>query len=288
MAGKPLIVAVQGELGSNSELAAREYFEAGQIDILPCRSFEDLFAAVEAGRAGAAMAPVENSLAGSIHDVWDLFCENPSIPATGEIRLRVVHCLIGLPGATLADIRRVRSHPQALAQCGDYLCALDGVEVEAVYDTAGAVQIIKFEDCRREAAIASAQAAADHDMQILAKDLSAADNFTRFLVLGDGAASASAPREQVQTNVKTTVVLEMEQAAAGLPAVLGVLAQNGIEVLKVETHKRVGRPWAYRVYLEFAGAAQPAIDEITDLVADVCVVGTYPTGVAAEPRLHRR
>ena len=202
MAGKPLIVAVQGELGSNSELAAREYFEAGQIDILPCRSFEDLFAAVEAGRAGAAMAPVENSLAGSIHDVWDLFCENPSIPATGEIRLRVVHCLIGLPGATLADIRRVRSHPQALAQCGDYLCALDGVEVEAVYDTAGAVQIIKSEDCRREAAIASAQAAADHGMQILAEDLSAADNFTRFLVLGDGAASASAPREQVQTNVK--------------------------------------------------------------------------------------
>ena len=288
MAGKPLIVAVQGELGSNSELAAREYFEAGQIDILPCRSFEDLFAAVEAGRAGAAIAPVENSLAGSIHDVWDLFCENPSIPATGEIRLCVVHCLIGLPGATLADIRRVRSHPQALAQCGDYLCALDGVEVEAVYDTAGAVQIIKFEDCRREAAIASAQAAADHDMQILAKDLSAADNFTRFLVLGDGTASASAPREQVQTNVKTTVVLEMEQAAAGLPAVLGVLAQNGIEVLKVETHKRVGRPWAYRVYLEFAGAAQPAIDEIADLVADVCVVGTYPTGVTAEPRLHRR
>ncbi len=288
MAGKPLIVAVQGELGSNSELAAREYFEAGQIDILPCRSFEDLFAAVEAGRAGAAIAPVENSLAGSIHDVWDLFCENPSIPATGEIRLRVVHCLIGLPGATLADIRRVRSHPQALAQCGDYLCALDGVGVEAVYDTAGAVQIIKFEDCRREAAIASAQAAADHDMQILAEDLSAADKFTRFLVLGDGAASASAPREQVQTNVKTTVVLEMEQAAAGLPAVLGVLARNGIEVLKVETHKRVGRPWAYRVYLEFAGAAQPAIDEITDLVADVCVVGTYPTGVAAEPRLHRR
>ena len=88
--------------------------------------------------------------------------------------------------------------------------------------------------------------------------------------------------------LKTTVILEMEHAAASLPAVLGVLAGSGIEVLKVETHKRVGRPWAYGVYLEFVGAAGPALDEIAGIAAGLCVVGTYRTGIVAEPRLHRR
>lgn len=278
-----MIVAVQGELGSNSELAAREYFASHAIEILPCFSFGDLFAAVADARAQAAMAPVENSLAGSIHDVWDLFPKHPSINIAGEIRLRVVHCLIGLPGAALADIQRVRSHPQALAQCGDYLADMQGVTTEPVYDTAGAVQIIKSEGKLSEAAIASAQAAADHGMQILAEDLSAADNFTRFLVLGAGLPGATP---------KTTILFELDDSAAGLPAVLGAFVRQGIEVLKVETHKRIGRPWCYRVYLEFVGdttgAANQALQETRSLTSSVHVVGTYPSGTAAEPRLHRR
>ncbi|MDA0334588.1 MAG: bifunctional chorismate mutase/prephenate dehydratase [bacterium] len=279
----PLIVAVQGELGSNSELAALEYFDGRTIDILPCYTFADLFAAVDQGHAQAAMAPVENSLAGSIHDVWNLLLDHHPRVA-GEIRLRVVHCLIGLPGATLADVRRVRSHPQALAQCDEYLTALSGVTVEAAYDTAGAVQIIKSENQPQEAAIASAQAAADHGMQILARELSAADNFTRFLVLGEGVTSVG--------SLKSTVILEMEHTAAALPAVLGRLAARGIEVLKVETCKRIGRPWAYNVYLEFVGGtdgpAGQALAEIGEFVTRRQIVGTYATGVAAEPRLHRR
>ena len=279
----PLIVAIQGELGSNSELAAREYFNGRAVDILPCQSFDDLFAAVEDRRAGAAMAPVENSLAGSIHEVWDLFLEH-HLPVAGEIRLRVIHCLIGLPGASLADVRRVRSHPQALAQCSDYLAAMADVQVEAVYDTAGAVQIIKAEGRREEAAIAPAQAAADHGMQILARDLSAADNFTRFLVLGEGVAGGGSPR--------TSVILEMEHTAAALPAALASFTGRGIEILKVETRKRVGQPWAYGVYLEFAGpadgAAAQALQEISGFVTNVRLVGTSPSGIAAEPRLHTR
>jgi prephenate dehydratase len=278
-----LIVAVQGELGSNSELAALEYFDHRSIEILPCYCFGDLFAAIEQGRAHAAMAPIENSLAGSIHDVWDLFLDHHPHVA-GEIRLRVVHCLIGLPGATMADVQRVRSHPQALAQCGEYLAALPDVAVEAVYDTAGAVKIIKSENRCQEAAIASAQAASDHGMRILAEDLSVADNFTRFLVLGEGAPGGG--------SLKSTVILEMEHTVAALPAVLGLLAAQGIEVLKVETRKRMGRSWAYGVYLEFAGAtdgsAAQALAEAATFVASMQIVGTYPTGIAAEPRLHRR
>lgn len=283
MTASPSIIAIQGELGSNSELAAREYFAAQAIDILPCYSFADMFAAVADGRAGAAMAPVENSLAGSIHDVWDLFLEHDT-PISGEIRLRVVHCLIGLPYAELANVRRVRSHPQALAQCDDFLKSLHDVEVEAVYDTAGAVQMIKTENRPEEAAIASAQAAGDHHMQILAEDLSAADNFTRFLVLGQGVEGGG--------TVKTTVIAEMAHTAAALPAVLGLLAARGIEVLKVETHKRAGRPWAYGVYLEFVGGtdgvAAEAIEQMRNFVDSLRIVGTYPSGIAAEPRLHAR
>ena len=283
MGQQPLTVAIQGELGSNSELAALEYFDGHPIDILPCYSFADLFAAVEQGLAAAAMAPVENSLAGSIHDVWDLLLTHrPRI--AGEIRLRVVHCLIGLPGAAVSDIRRVRSHPQALAQCGDYLRALQDVAVEAVYDTAGAVEIIKSENRGEEAAIASAQAASDHGMPILAKDLAAADNFTRFLVLGSGVAGGGSP--------KSTVILEMEHTAAALPAILGRLVAAGGEVLKGETPKRIGQPWSNGIYLEFAGGpdgpAAQALTEIADFVPALQIVGTYPMGRAAEPRLHQR
>jgi prephenate dehydratase len=280
---QPLTVAIQGELGSNSELAALEYFGTQPIDILPCYCFADLFTAVEQGLAEAAMAPVENSLAGSIHDVWDLLSTHHPVIA-GEIRLRIVHCLIGLPGAAVGDVRRVRSHPQALAQCGNYLNTLQDVTVEAVYDTAGAVEIIKSENRGEEAAIASAQAARDHSMQILARDLSTADNFTRFLVLGSGVAGGGSP--------KSTVILEMEHTVAALPAILGRLVAAGIEVLKVETHKRIGQPWSYGVYLEFAGGtdgpAAQALIEIADFVTDLQIVGTYPTGQAAEPRLHQR
>jgi len=153
-----------------------------------------------------------------------------------------------------------------------------------VYDTAGAVQIIKSENRRQEAAIASAQAAADHGMQILAEDLSATDNFTRFLVLGEGAPGGG--------SLKSTVILEMAHTVAALPAVLGLLAARGIEVLKVETCKRMGQPWTYGVYLEFAGAtdgpAGQALAEAANFVTSLQIVGTYPTGIAAEPRLHRR
>ncbi len=284
MTDAALTVAVQGELGSNSELAAREYFDGRDVDVLPCRTFAALFSALSRGRAEAAMAPVENSLAGSIHEVWDLLRERP-LPVCGEIRLRIGHHLIAPAGTRLEDLRRIRSHPQALAQCREFLDGLEEVQVEPVYDTAGAVMMVKAEGRSDEAAIATAQAAEDNGMQVLVADLAGRHNFTRFLVLGEGTGSGGSP--------KTTVVLEMDHTAAGLPAVLGQLTRAGLEVLKVETRKRVGRPWAYLVYLDFAGdaAAEPAagaLREVAGLVAGQHLVGTYPAGITAEPRLYPR
>ena len=227
---------------------------------------------------------MENSLAGSIHEVWDLLRETPA-PVCGEIRLRIGHHLIAPAGTRLEDLRRIRSHPQALAQCREFLDGLPGVQVEPAYDTAGAVLMVKAEGRSDEAAIATAQAAEDNGMQVLVPDLAGRGNFTRFLVLGEGTGAGGSP--------KTTMILEMEHTAAALPAVLGRLAREGLEVLKVETRKRVGRPWAYAVYVDFAADAgtEPAagaLREIAGHVAGLHVVGTYPAGITAEPRLHPR
>jgi prephenate dehydratase len=279
-------VAVQGELGSYSELAAREFF-AGPLAILPCPTFAELFAAVAEGRADFGMAPVENSLAGSIHPVWDLLAEEP-LPIAGEILLRIDHCLIAHPGTRLEEVRRIYSHPQALAQCHEYLQTLRGARAQEVYDTAGAVKMIKEGGRRDEAAIASAQAAVDHGMAILAENIQTdLRNHTRFLVLGHRPFPAGeGPR-------KSTVVLDLEDTARALPAVLAGFTSRRCEVLKVELRKRLGAPWEYRCYLEVSGDAEApalraAIAEAANLARWLRVVGSYAPGQTTVARLHAR
>ena len=281
-------IAIQGELGSNSELAVREFFSdrVSSPTIVPCRTFDELFDAVHDGVADGAMAPLENSLAGSIHEVWRLLVERP-LPVFGELRLRITHCLIGLPGTELGQIRHVRSHPQALAQCERFLHELADVEVEAVYDTAGAVQMLAKSGGPHDAAIASAQAAIDHHMHIIARDLSEGENFTRFLLLGDVAA------DQTGDCRKTTLVLQMADSAAGMAAVMTHLQNHDLQVLKVETHKRPGVPWSYDVYLEVAGTTsetetQAAIEGLHTFSAACHLIGSYPMGQDIEPRIQTR
>ncbi len=280
------IVAVQGELGSYSELAAREFFCA-PIAIRPCATFEELFAAVARGEAEYGMAPIENSLGGSIHPVWELLAEQ-ALPIIGEILLRVDHCLIAHPGTRLDQVRRVCSHPQALAQCQEYLRTLGNVVQEEVYDTAGAVKMIKESGSREAAAIASAQAAADYDMAILAENIQTDQrNFTRFLILGHrpGPAGGGA--------LKTTLILSLPDTARALPEVLSSLTSRHIEVLKVESRKRLGYPWEYLFYIEVSGdAADPrlkaALAEIGSQSTWLRLVGSYPPGRTSAARLHTR
>ena len=282
-----ICVAVQGEMGSFSELAAYEFFPQHEVAICPCETFADLFAAVHEGRADSGMAPVENSLAGSIHQVWDLLVSRP-LPVIGEILLRVSHCLIGHPGARLEDIRDVYSHPQALAQCGDFLRSHEDMREHEVYDTAGAVQMIKAGKRPSDAAIGPAQAAADQGMEILARAIETQEeNYTRFLVLSREPASFDG-----QAPLKTTVVGSLADTARHLPEVLQTLGEQGIRVLKVELPKRLGEPWAYGLYLEFEGShegpAALALEHMSESCGQLTVVGSYPPGRAAIPRLHQR
>ena len=277
-------VAIQGEQGSNSELAALEYFSR-EIDLVACSSFEELFETVRCGGAAFGMAPVDNSLAGSIHEVWDLFLCCP-LPVVGELALRIGHCLIGNPEADLSRIRRISSHPQALAQCEEFLSTLEGVELLEVYDTAGAVAMVKQAGELQEAAIASAQAAADHEMKVLASGIeSRSDNYTRFLVI------ASAPGKSRREVMRTSSVFRLADSARDLGEILNCLISRKVRIHKVESRKRVGEPYLYDVYVEFAGAVgEEAVDralaEAESFAVSVAVIGSYPKGERVEPRVY--
>ena len=175
-------IAYQGEPGAFSEAASRQV--SASAEMLPCKAFEDVFAAVNAGAADCGVLPIENSIGGSIHRNFDLLLEN-QLPIVGEVEVPVVHHLLALPGRTLADIRRVYSHPQALAQCDRFLRTLSGVEITATYDTAGSAKMIADQRLGDAAAVASARAGEVFGLQPVRSSIQDYDsNTTRFLVVG--------------------------------------------------------------------------------------------------------
>src|SRR4030067_431848 len=160
-------IAVEGEPGAFSGAAIRAHFGSEQVICVPCESFELVFKAVAGDTCDLGFIPIENSLAGSIHQNYDLLLRN-DLWVVGEHNLRVSHCLIAFPGTELKDIKKVISHPQALAQCEGYLHALAGITVEPVYDTAGSVKMVRDQGDPHVAAIASRRAAELEGMAILA------------------------------------------------------------------------------------------------------------------------
>lgn len=215
-------------------------------------------------------------MAGSIHTVWDLLSvHTPSI--AGEIYFYVRHCLIGHPGVRLADIRYVYSHPQALAQCAAFLLNLEDLDPENIleeYDTAGAVALIKENNKKERAAIASSEAARLHEMEVLAADIQTHErNYTRFLVLG--------PQLPDAVSTKTTLVCTLDHTGASLPDLIAAFASRQIPLYKIESRKLEDDPWAYRFYVECRGDAQDAsvaqaLQEIQLIVRDFNLVGSYP------------
>jgi prephenate dehydratase len=188
----------------------------------------------------------------------------------------VHHCLITHPGTALQEIRYVYSHEQALAQCRKYLQKLDWIDAENIipaYDTAGAVKMIKARARREEAAIAAPQAAALYGMRMLVEDIQTdSRNHTRFLVLSHRAVPI------LDGPCKTTLILTLPECARLLPA---LLADQQIELLKLETRKRVGHPWAYTLYLECAGRAdrdplRRALAELRARATEFRLIGSYP------------
>jgi prephenate dehydratase len=270
-----LSVAFQGERGAYSEEAA--YAVLGDdIEVLPCEAFDLVFASVERGECDRGVVPLENSLAGSIHRNYDLLLRH-NLFIVGEHNQRISHCLIGHPGVAIGDIRRVYSHPQALAQCERSLAELGGVEVIAAADTAGSVRLIRDEGWRDAAAIASCQAAGFYDMDVLRERFEdEPTNYTRFVALGREALSPTDGEE-----CKTSIAFAGQNEPGLLFRCLAAFALRNIDLSKIESRPIKGVPWEYVFYLDFAGSlteerCRRALDQLNEMATFVRVFGSYP------------
>jgi prephenate dehydratase len=275
---RPLQIAFQGERGAFSEEAARGLLGTA-IETVPHRSFEEMFEAVVAGRADAAMAPIENTLAGSVIRNYDLLLEH-DLTIVGEAVLRVVHNLIAPPGVRIEDIARVYSHPVALAQCSRFFAAHPTLEVIPAYDTAGSVKMIMEAGRRDEAAIAGANAATVYGAQILMAGVeSNALNFTRFFLL----VRPDKPLPVAEGERKTSVVFRIGNKPGALYRSLSVFAAENVDLTKIESRPIEGRPWEYSFYLDFIGdrsdpAIQRALAHLAGLAESLRILGSYPRG----------
>ncbi|MFN8007917.1 MAG: prephenate dehydratase [Terriglobia bacterium] len=266
------MIAFQGERGAYSELAARRLFPRDP-QLSPCQTFDLVFQKVDRGEVDFGVIPIENSLAGSIHQNYDLLLRY-DLQILGELNQRIVHNLIAHPAATLPKIRRVYSHPQALMQCQRNLSRFKNIEVIPTYDTAGSVKKIKEEDIFDGAAIASTLAAEIYGMKILKSQIQDdPENFTRFLVLGQ---KTTIPKRAD----KTSVVFSVQNIPGALFRALSVFALRDIDLYKIESRPLYGKPWEYLFYIDFAGSegdakCRHALQHLNEVASFWRVLGSY-------------
>ncbi len=245
------MVAFQGEFGAFSEEAVRRWDPEAQP--LPCPSFRAVFAAVETAQAALGVVPIENSRAGSVLETYDLLLER-NLVIQGEVAVRVEQCLLAAPGTAVTELRRVYSHPQALAQCEPYLRAL-GVEAVAVYDTAGGARAVAEGAEAGAAAVASARAAQLYGLEVLKRGIQEdPENTTRFYVLGRPPFPAAATAGPHRTVV--ALALPEDESPGALFWCLATLAYWRINLLKVESRPSRRRPWHYLFTLDLAARAE--------------------------------
>jgi prephenate dehydratase len=270
-------VAYQGEPGAYSERAVRGVFP--DAEPLPCDSVRLVFSRVTSGEVSFGVVPMENSQAGSVNETYDLLQNTSLLRIVGEAVVRVDHALLGVPGARLEEIRRARSHWQALAQCEEFLSSMR-IEPVPVHDTAGAARQIAADGLRDEAAIASVAAAKNFGLAVLAERIQTEkENFTKFAVLG-----TEDPHLGVAD--KTSLVWAVLDEPGSLLGALQPFAARDINLHKLESRPRRGKPFEYVMYVDvMAGKDDPrlqeALAEVERHTSMVRVLGSYPS--APEP-----
>ncbi|MCC6859121.1 MAG: prephenate dehydratase [Bryobacterales bacterium] len=277
------LAAFQGERGAFSEVAVRNLLGEG-ADVLPCPRFEDVFLALEKGRASAAVIPIENTLAGSVHENYDHLLKY-ELPIVAETHVRIVHNLIALPSARFSAVRRVYSHPVALNQCTVFFARHPGIERVPFYDTAGSVKMIMEERLTDAAAIASSVAADIYGARILRRSIEDdRRNFTRFFLLRRPEwTRRSAARRDSARQWKTSLVFSTRNVPGALFRSLSAFALRDLNLSKIESRPLRGKPWEYLFYVDFSGhvddpAARNALGHLRELADFLRVLGSYPQG----------
>ena len=280
-----ITVAYQGVDGAFSHQAARRHFSARGA-ALTCRGYATFRAALEAvvsGEATCALLPVENTTAGSITKVYDLLAET-ELTLVGEEVLRVEHCLMTAMSVPLSQIRRVISHPQALAQCSQFLEGLPGCEAVPFADTALAAEEVRRDADPAQAAIASREAARRYGLHIVQRDIAnQEENYTRFVV----AAREPAPCE-TRVPCKTSLLFATPHEKGALVRCLKVLDAHGINLTKLESRPRPHRPWEYLFFVDLEGHAEEpsvgaALEELRTQANHLKVFGSYPAHGGRHP-----
>lgn len=268
-------VAFQGEPGAYSEAAAIAQFGEAAVP-LACATFEDLFAAVASGVATHGMVPVENSLAGTVRETWDLLAAS-DMPVVGERLLPVRHCLLAPRGTRLADVRVAYSHPQALAQAGPWLIE-NQILPRAATDTAGAARELASRHEPGAAAIASARAALIYGLDVLAEGIQARDdNTTRFFVI-----AGVRPPELLAD--RATLIFGTRHRPGGLAAALAAIALHGFNLTMIESRPTRETPWEYQFHVDLdMGGAALSLEALETLLAALGgkavgarLLGAYP------------
>ena len=266
-------IAFQGEHGAYSEIAATKFFP--DSDLIPMKLFQDIFDALRNDSIDCAVVPIENSIEGSVNEIYDLLLDTDK-KISGEVFLRINHCLIALPNSATNTLMKVLSHPQALAQCKNYIKKkkLDAIPA---YDTAGSVRLIKEKKILDTAAIASKKAAEFYDMKILDQNIEdRRNNFTRFLVLSNQKTTPT------KTD-RTSMIFGVEHTPGSLYSVMQEFNNNKINLTKIESRPTKEKPWEYNFYVDFEGHIEEAnvkttLANIEKKCTFIKILGSYQRG----------
>ncbi len=271
---------IQGELGAFSQEAVRRLL-GNRAEVIPYQRFEQVFRALERRKIDAAVIPIENTLAGSVHENYDHLL-NFDVRITAETSVRIVHNLIAAPGTSFQSIRKVYSHPVALNQCLRFFARHPKMERISFYDTAGAVKMIMSERPKDAAAIASRVAASTYGGRILRRSIEDdRHNFTRFFLLYRNKSAPSPTRTARQW--KTSLVFTTRNTPGALFRALSAFALRDISLTKIESRPLRGKPWEYLFYVDLLGRedeprVQNALRHLTELADFLRVLGSYPKG----------
>lgn len=273
-------VGFQGALGAFSQEAVRKLV-GDRVEVVPYTKFEEVFRALTRGKIDDAVIPIENTLAGSVHENYDHLLRF-NVRITGETSVRIVHNLIAPPGVRFKDLRRVYSHPVALNQCLRFFARNRKMEKTPFYDTAGSVKMVMEEGARDAAAIGSEVAASIYGGSILRRSIEDdRRNFTRFFRLNAG--KRRPPGRQRAKHWKTSLVFTTRNTPGALFRALSAFALRDLNLMKIESRPLHGRPWEYLFYLDFLGReeeprVQNALGHLAELADFLRVLGSYPQG----------